>query len=125
MALDWSLYPNFSRPEFVCKCGCGRADMNPGFLKKLQKMRSVVGPMKITSGFRCPDHPVEKRKKRGGAHSIGHAADIGFSGGLQLFEIQALASVYGFLGVGTGKTFVHLDDNHPYLDRSSGVSWGY
>jgi uncharacterized protein YcbK (DUF882 family) len=125
MALNWSDYPNFSASEFACKCGCGRADMNPEFMAKLQELRNLVGPMRITSGFRCRNHPVEKRKQRGGAHSIGHAADIKFTSSTQLGEILSNAKDHGFKGCGVDKSFVHLDDNHPYLDRSIFKAWGY
>ncbi|MFD2207227.1 D-Ala-D-Ala carboxypeptidase family metallohydrolase, partial [Kiloniella antarctica] len=83
------------------------------------------GPMRITSGFRCPNHPEERKKKRGGAHSIGHAADISYSNGSQLYILISQAPRVGMKGIGTGKSFVHLDDKHPYLDRGNGVAWTY
>jgi DNA-binding NarL/FixJ family response regulator len=36
--------------------------------------------MKITSGYRCPKHPIEAKKAAPGAHSTGLACDIGVSG---------------------------------------------
>lgn len=124
--LDWSLYPNFSRSEFECKCGCRSADMDPDFMWKLQELRDdLKQPVKITSGFRCENHPAEKKKKRGGAHSIGHAADIRISSARQLGKILVGFEGWGFKAVGVDKDFVHLDDKHPYLDRSKLVAWGY
>ncbi len=125
MNLNWSNYPNFERIEFECNCGCGRADMDPAFMQRIQKMRNYVGPMKITSGFRCENHSEEKKKIRGGAHSIGHAADIQYSSARQLAAMLGVAENWGFKGIGVSGSFLHLDDDHPYLDRSNCIAWGY
>ena len=39
--MDWSVYRNFRKDEFTCKCGCGRADMQPSFMGRLQALRMV------------------------------------------------------------------------------------
>ena len=52
---------NFSKLEFDCSCGC---DMPLGVLHNVQKLanqlqtlRNVVGsPIKINSGYRCPNY---------------------------------------------------------------------
>jgi hypothetical protein len=81
MSVDWSRYPNFKREEFTCRCGCGRNEMRPEFLERLQALRSVYGkPMAVTSGYRCPQHPKEAAKAQPGMHTTGLAADIGISG---------------------------------------------
>jgi len=60
--IHWSHYSNFKEAEFACQCGCGKADMDPGFISKLQQVRTVIArdgndmPMRITSGFRCAIH---------------------------------------------------------------------
>ena len=57
--IDWSLYKNFSKAEFDCT-HCGANQMTPAFMAKLQALRMAYGkPMRITSGFRCAQHPVE------------------------------------------------------------------
>ena len=120
--VNWSLYPNFSREEFICRCGCGRADMNRDFLAKLQKLRLVTGPLKITSGFRCPDHPEERKKKAPGAHSAGLAADIvPLKAGK--YELLKAALDLDFVGIGVAKSFIHLDTGHPAAGRP--VLWSY
>ena len=75
-------------PEFECKCGCGQCRMDRGFMIKFQQMRKEwieltntdLVPL-ISSGYRCENHPVEKRKLNGGGpHTKGKAVDIKVSG---------------------------------------------
>lgn len=78
MSLDWSKYPNFAESEFVCKCGCGRADMDADFMAWLQKVRTIFGkPLIVNSGFRCPDYNARiSTTGRDGPHTTGKAADL-------------------------------------------------
>jgi zinc D-Ala-D-Ala carboxypeptidase len=68
--------------------------------------------MKITSGYRCPKHPIEAAKKASGAHSTGLAADIGVDGG-EAHKILSLAMQLGFTGIGVQQKgagrFIHVD----------------
>ena len=117
---DWSVYKHFTRGEFACKCGCGRADMQPLFLGRLQALRMIWGkPMIITSGYRCPDHPVEKAKASPGTHAQGIAADIGVSGA-DAVTLLRLALDANFTGIGVQQKgngrFLHLDiREHPAI----------
>ncbi len=75
MNINWDAYPNFSEAEFMCKCGCGRADMQPEFLYRIQLLRTACGfPFRITSGFRCEEH--DRAEKGAGVHPSGLACDI-------------------------------------------------
>ena len=39
--------PNFSRAEMRCKCGtCKRDEMDPEFMRMLQELRDICGPLK-------------------------------------------------------------------------------
>jgi zinc D-Ala-D-Ala carboxypeptidase len=111
--INWNDYPNFSESEFNCT-HCGENHMKAGFLERLQKLRTKRGKaMRVTSGYRCPEHPIEARKSKPGAHASGQAADIGCTG-QEAYEIMKLAFELGFTGIGVsqkGSTrFVHLDD---------------
>lgn len=116
---DWAKLPNFSEHEFLCKCGCGRADMDPEFMDKLQAIRTAVGqPMKVNSGFRCPDYNAKVSSTgTAGPHTTGCAADISASGPLAL-KIVHLALMVGMTGIGVAqkgdhaKRFIHLDDSN-------------
>ena len=70
-------YPNFSPHEFACS-HCGEVKVYTILLSALQWIRHECNYlMPITSGYRCPNHPVEKRKKtKNGPHVQGVAADI-------------------------------------------------
>lgn len=110
--MDWTKYPNFSESEFRCR-HCGKVEMSPYFMARLQQLRNAYGkPMIITSGYRCPDHPVEAKKSTPGVHTMGMAADIAVSGS-DAYELLNLAFGHGFTGIGVNQKgdgrFIHLD----------------
>lgn len=115
--LDWGRWPNFTESEMRCKCGCGRADMAPGFMDRLQTMRTrSASAFIVTSGYRCPDYNDRIAKTgRTGPHTTGHAVDL-LCGGARAHEILLLAAGEGMTGIGVsqrgdhGKRFLHLDD---------------
>lgn len=77
--LDWSRWPNFSEAEMRCRCGCGRADVDPAFMDRLQLVRGLyAAPMIVTSGFRCAKYNA--RIGGGPEHPLGKAADISVAG---------------------------------------------
>ena len=82
---DWSLYPGFSRDEFVCKCGgkyCNgdTAEMDTALLDILQKIRDKYGVTIVTSGVRCPTHNRNVGGVGNSRHVNGKAADIYIKG---------------------------------------------
>ena len=110
--VQWSNYANFTEAEFRCR-HCGKQEMRPEFMGRLQALRDVYKrPMTITSGYRCPDHPVEKAKAEPGMHSTGLACDVGVQGA-DAHELLRLAMHLGFTGIGVqqkgGGRFIHLD----------------
>jgi uncharacterized protein YcbK (DUF882 family) len=116
---DWDDFPNFSRSEFACQ-HCGRAEMDDDFMWRLQDLRSSYGkPMRITSGYRCPEHPIEAAKAKPGTHATGRAVDVAVSHG-QAYALLRLAMRMGFTGVGIQQKgdgrFIHLDDITPKED---------
>lgn len=111
--IDWKKYPNFRASEFICK-HCGREGIQEELLDKLQALRHAYAkPIFITSGYRCPQHPVEVVKKEPGAHTSGEAVDIGCSG-QEAYTLIKLALGLGFTGIGVKQKggadrFIHLD----------------
>ena len=113
--IDWSKFANFSEAEFVCRCGCGRADMDSDFMQFLQMLRTSCGfPLHVTSGFRCPDHNARVSKTgRTGPHTTGKAADIAIAGP-QVHSLLTTAIPW-VRGIGLkqhgphAKRIVHLD----------------
>jgi zinc D-Ala-D-Ala carboxypeptidase len=110
--IQWNLYPNFSSKEFDCS-HCGKNEMQADFMSRLQALRMKYGkPMRVTSGYRCPQHPIEAKKAKPGAHASGCACDIGVEGA-DAHRLLRLALELGFTGIGvqqkgTGR-FLHLD----------------
>ena len=82
-------------------------------MAKIDNLREELGfAFPVTSGYRCPNHPIEARKKAPGAHTTGKAIDIGVSGNDAYILIEA-AIRDNFTGIGinqkgTGR-FIHLD----------------
>ena len=110
---EWnpSATPNFAPDEFACQCGCGRADMDATFMRKLQMVRDEFGPMQISSGYRCPAHNAKVSSTGAtGPHTTGKAADI---------RLIVLAAKNLFPGIGVSQRgshssrFIHLDQLEP------------
>jgi zinc D-Ala-D-Ala carboxypeptidase len=102
----------FSEKELACS-HCGVVRMDEHFMKLLDELRVGFGPITLTSAYRCPEHPIEKRKKTGpGAHATGKAADIAVSRG-DAYKLLSLVFVRAFTGIGVNQKgnsrFIHLD----------------
>jgi hypothetical protein len=61
---------HFLCKEFACKCGCGRVNMDEGFLLKLEHFRADIykKPMIVTRGGSCIKH----NKRVGGVKNSLH-----------------------------------------------------
>lgn len=115
----------FTAKEMMCKCGCGKSDMDQGFMYLLDAIRDMYGkPIIITSGYRCINHPAEASKSgsTSGAHTRGKAADIAamredahrllevvsaFNSAAREADMPYLTGI-GIQQKGTGR-FIHLD----------------
>lgn len=110
---DWSQYPNFSESEFRCK-QTDECVMDDDFLARLQALRTELGiPFIISSGYRSPQHKIERAKAAPGPHAHGKAVDI-LCDGPTAYKIMQAAFRMGFTGIGVsqnprGARFVHLD----------------
>lgn len=116
--MDWDRYPNFEPHEFACS-HTGEAKMDPEFMEKLQALRTEYGkPIRINSGYRSPEHPIEAAKDKPGSHASGCAVDIA-ADSIEAYTIVKLAFKHGFTGIGVsqkaGARFIHLDtlEGHP------------
>ena len=110
---------NFSEHEFHCRCGCGRAEINPRLVEALQELRDLAArPVRITSGYRCPDHNRAKGGKSRSQHLLGNAVDLAIDG-LTLIEMFCLADKVaafrnGGLGIYPNNGFIHVDVRDDY-----------
>jgi zinc D-Ala-D-Ala carboxypeptidase len=85
--------------------------MDPNLLKKLDQLREVYGyPIKLTSTYRSPDHPIEAKKSKPGEHAYGAAVDIACVGGEATFKLVKAAIEVGFtrIGISRKNNFVHV-----------------
>ena len=85
--------------------------MSPKLLEKLDQLREAYGyPIKLTSTYRSPDHPIEAKKTKPGEHAYGAAVDIACVGGEATFKLVKAAIEVGFtrIGVSRKNNFVHV-----------------
>ena len=102
----------FTDDELKCQ-HCGAEGIDKYFMAKVDNLREELGfPFPVTSGYRCPEHPIEARKRAPGAHTTGKAVDIGVSGNEAYILIEA-AIRDNFTGIGINQKgdgrFIHLD----------------
>lgn len=101
---------NFSQSEFVCPC-CGKFLLDQLLLNRLQELRSKLSkPIKIESGYRCPNH---NRKVPGAAqnstHIFGWAVDIKTPDPQYALNLLILAYTIGFRRIEVKRGNIHLD----------------
>ena len=119
----------FSATELTCHCGCGQQHMQADFMQRLIQLREACNfPLPVTSGYRCANHPEEKKKTTPGAHHLGWAVDIRCRG-TQAHIVLRQALTLGFTGVGIkqkGNTrFIHLDTAPATAMRPRPWIWSY
>ena len=96
------------------KCGCGICNVDPDFLEKLQKVRSIVAmPLTIVSGCRCPTHNKNERGTSESDHLTTEAiacegADIFCDNSRDRYRIIDAAFAVQVKRIGPHKTFIHL-----------------
>lgn len=110
---------HFSVPEFPCPCPqCTETKIDSDLIDKLEALRSQTGPLRIDAGggYRCSHYQTELRL-RGyetavgvSQHELGRAADVKsedsrFTGA----ELENMARKAGFMAVGVGKDWIHVD----------------
>jgi zinc D-Ala-D-Ala carboxypeptidase len=105
------LSQHFEEREFLCKhCGAGAGQISQRLIAMLEKIRQVYDrPMRVASGFRCPEHNAAVGGAPSSAHLTGEAADIFcvFSG--DRFDLLGSALAAGARRVGIGDSFIHID----------------
>lgn len=124
MKANWPEYPNFSKQEFDCR-HTGLNEMQHEFMQKLQALRTEFDrPLRITSGYRHPSHPVERVKGHSrGEHTKGLCADVACVDSATRYRLVALAYKHGFTRIGIAKNFLHLGIGGEGLPNH--VMWDY
>ena len=106
---DWKeKWVNFSYDECKCSC-CGLVDVSSDLLDLLQEARNILGPLQITSFYRCPSHN-DNVSSTGptGPHTTGKSCDIHVSNS-QHRKLLIDYFANKVTGLGIAKTFIHID----------------
>lgn len=103
----------FTEEELACQ-HCGEKGFKDEHLPLLNAIREECGwPFVVSSGYRCPDHPIEKVKTSTGEHALGEAVDIRCHSE-KAFQLMKVAIEHGVERIGVhqkGKyetRFIHL-----------------
>ncbi len=106
---DWKeSWENFKPKELSCS-HCKQLMIHAGLMNLLQKARGVLGPLSISSGYRCPAHnAVISSTGKTGPHTTGMAVDILTSNSQ---ERKQLIDYFAnkVTGLGIAKSFIHID----------------
>ena len=109
------LSDHFNSNEVDCKCSeCSETLIDSELIVRLERMRTLTGPLSITSGYRCQAYQDALRKAgfetAAGVsqHTLGRAADV-LNGVMLGAELEHCARKVGFECVGVGRTWVHVD----------------
>jgi uncharacterized protein YcbK (DUF882 family) len=107
---------NFFQPsELACKCGrpnCDAAPIDPILIIKLDGLRRELNePMKLTSARRCDfwNRSPTVRGSKDSQHLQGKAIDCWCPNAAFAWRLVRLAVKHGFIGLGVGRNFIHLD----------------
>jgi len=114
------MFKYFQLSDFDCQ-ETGENEMSPDFIHRLDHLRDCCAfPFVVYSGYRSPKHSLECTKVTPGTHAQGIAADIRCTEGINRRKLVRLALEQGFGGVGTAKSYVHIDDR-----KTIPVLWTY
>lgn len=103
----------FTRKELQCKCGCGKCEMDTGFLMALDALREVWKvPLHVTSGYRCKAYNESPRISGApkSLHTVGRAVDIALDDDNERYAFVSLLMQLGFHGIGIMANAVHVDN---------------
>ena len=106
---NWdSNWENFKPEEFQCS-HCQELKIFSGTMDLLQSARSLLGPLSITSGYRCSTHNSAVSKTgENGPHTTGKAVDISVRDSQHRKQLITYFA-NKVTGLGIAKSFIHID----------------
>lgn len=111
--MEKSPYLHFSAVEFEkCVPRCKFYDMDAAFMKKLERCREIAAvPFYLNSAFRSGAWEISHGRNGNSMHTLGRAVDIRCSSNQDRLKIIKAALEVGFVRIGVGPNFIHLDDS--------------
>ena len=123
---EWKTeWKNFALDEFKCSC-CSKVKIDAAMIDLVQSARDVLGPLSITSAYRCPSHNASVSKTgESGPHTTGHALDVGVKDSQHRKELIDFFATK-VTGLGIAKTFIHIDNlTHEHGFNMRPNAWKY
>ena len=112
--MAWEDITYFKPEEFKCS-HCGEEFMDMHFIRLLDNLRRKLGfPLKISSGYRCPEYNDEiSTTGRDGPHTTGMAADILINYGEARLLLDEAIDMFEGIGIKQSgppeSRFIHVD----------------
>lgn len=129
---DTALSDHFKAKDFDCPCAnpeCTQTHINEDLVHLLNDLRNRLGCPLIVGkggGYRCLRYEKElaargyETAKGVSQHSLGAASDVNTDGAHTGFQLEEAARGVGFLAVGVGTNWIHVD-----LRKPENRSWYY
>lgn len=111
-----SEWKHFTIEELTCRCGCGKMEMNPDFMERVEMARLLFDhPMVVTSAYRCASHNLAiSNTGPNGPHVRGLAMDFTVFGQKALAFVQLASKMFSGLFVHQhgefSRRFFHIDN---------------
>ena len=108
-ATNWDQsWVNF-KPEEVSCSHCGELKIHEDIMDLLQEARNYLGPLSITSAYRCSTHNAAVSSTgTNGPHTTGKAIDIAVRDSQHRKELITYFAPL-VQGLGIAKSFIHID----------------
>ena len=122
--MNWQDIKHFKSREFDSPDQPGSGQyMNEYLIKTLDKIRDEYGyPIKVTSGYRTPEHNARVGGEPNSEHMRGMAVDIEAPTSQARYALKRLAYKFGIQRIGNGKDFIHLGVS---VSLPQNVEWNY
>ncbi len=113
----------FPEEPWACKCGCGKDDVDPTFVRMLNDARHYAKTaFHMNSVCRCEAHNAKEGGKPTSDHVTGEGGDIRAVHSHKRDKILRGLRKAGFRRVGVAKTFIHAGCNK---SNPQDVTWVY
>ena len=118
-------WKNFVLDEFKCSC-CRKVKMDAAMIDLVQNARNVLGPLSITSAYRCSSHNDSVSSTGpNGPHTTGHSLDISVKDSQHRKELIDYFATK-VTGLGIAKSFIHIDNlTHEHGFNMRPNAWKY